>query len=242
MIFPTEQFLETGVPLTFYDVYVQYFMKNFQQEFVKNYPYDISVVTDDKPFFYKYYKLSEFNLRNIGLDRHNDTGTIIFLTQFLILFQAIFFILVFIFLPLFFFKRQTLDGLPRSYLVPFLTYFSCLGFAYMLLEIAFMQRFTLFLGSPIHSISTTLAALLISTGLGSLFLSSLQNAFPVRKILIGGGLILTLALGLLIFSGTHVLEIFMAEPFWVRVLITCLILLPIGISLGVFLPIGLKVY
>ena len=29
--------------------------------FEKYYPYDISVITDDNPFFYKYYKLGSFN-------------------------------------------------------------------------------------------------------------------------------------------------------------------------------------
>jgi spermidine synthase len=48
-------------------------------------------------------------------------------------------------------------------------YFALLGAAYILVEVALMQRFTVFLGNPVLAVGTVLAALLIGSGLGSGF-------------------------------------------------------------------------
>ncbi|HYV56111.1 MAG TPA: hypothetical protein VE911_01140, partial [Candidatus Nitrosopolaris sp.] len=46
-------------------------------------------------------------------------------------------------------------------------YFVALGAGFMLVEVALMQRFTVFLGNPALAVATVLAALLVSSGLGS---------------------------------------------------------------------------
>lgn len=48
-----------------------------------------------------------------------------------------------------------------------LGYFAALGAGFMLAEVALMQRFTLFLGNPVLAVATVLAALLVSSGVGS---------------------------------------------------------------------------
>ena len=47
------------------------------------------------------------------------------------------------------------------------TYFALLGAGFMLVEVALMQRFTVFLGNPALAVATVLAALLVSSGVGS---------------------------------------------------------------------------
>src|SRR4029450_7863116 len=47
-------------------------------------------------------------------------------------------------------------------------YFAALGFGFMLIEVSLIQRLTLFLGYPTHSLTVTLFALLVSSGIGSL--------------------------------------------------------------------------
>jgi len=44
---------------------------------------------------------------------------------------------------------------------------SFLGAGFILVEVALMQRFTVFLGNPVLAVATVLAALLVSSGLGS---------------------------------------------------------------------------
>jgi hypothetical protein len=47
------------------------------------------------------------------------------------------------------------------------SYFAAIGFAFMFVEIAFIQKFTLFLSHPLYSVAVTLSAFLIFAGLGS---------------------------------------------------------------------------
>ena len=47
------------------------------------------------------------------------------------------------------------------------SYFLLIGLAFLLVEIAFIYRFSLFLGHPLAAISVTLAGFLVSAGLGS---------------------------------------------------------------------------
>lgn len=84
-----------GHPLNTFTYYAKDFKDNLSGAWEKFYPYDISVITDDNPFFYKYYKLKYFNpLKTLAV---HHTGTIIFLTQTIILLQAIVFIGLFIY-------------------------------------------------------------------------------------------------------------------------------------------------
>ena len=52
-----------------------------------------------------------------------------------------------------------------------LVFFAAIGLGFLLLEVALIQRFVLFLGFPTYALSVVLFALLIFTGLGSLLSS-----------------------------------------------------------------------
>ena len=54
-----------------------------------------------------------------------------------------------------------------------------LGMGFMFLEVTLIQRLTLFLGYPTHSLSVTLFALLVSTGVGS----GLSTRYPRGALL-----------------------------------------------------------
>lgn len=218
-----------------FSVYVKYFKEGKQRIFEQHYPYDISVVTDDNPFFYKYYK---FDLFHVFQNWH--TGTIVFWTQVLILIQAIVFITLFICLPLIVFKKEGILKLRSR--GSFIAFFSCLGVGFMFIEISAMQRFVLLLGSPIYSISVILAALLASTGVGSLFLVPVLER---RKNLFGDLSRITLALViyilLLVVAGTRIYDFCMGAPFVMRALLVGLLLTPAGLLLGTYFPIGLRI-
>ena len=163
-----------------------------------------------------------------------------FMTQLVILAQASLFILLFILLPLVVFRKQGMQKLPFEFQRWFIVYFSCLGLGFMFIEIPVMQRFTLLLGSPIHSISVTLMALLIGTGTGSLLLPSLRNRFgsPRRFVLAAtAGLVLYTAALIL---GAGLFDRFMDEGFLVRSLIVMASVFPLGILLGIYFPFGLE--
>ena len=232
----SENFQETG---DIYNIYLENFKSKRESFFLNHYPFDVSVITDDNPFFYKYYKITAFNPLHVFSERH--TGTIIFMTQILVLVQAIIFILIFIFLPLLFFKKGGIKILPAELRNWFILFFSCLGTGFMFIEIPLMQRFVLLLGSPIYALSVTLTILLIATGFGSLLLPQMQKLSRDRQdaLSIVGFLALLLIVGLAM-SGTQSLDPFIGWSLAGRIFIVGLILFPLGICLGAFFPAGLE--
>ena len=150
-----------------FSAYAKALSEGLEDTFVDLYPSDISVVNDDRPFFFKFYRLREFNPVRVISTGFPVHGTVVFLSQAVSFFYACLFMLLFILLPLSIFKRRGLQELTRGRRIPFVLFFGCVGLGFMLIEIPMMQRFSLLLGSPLHSISISLAALLIFSGIGS---------------------------------------------------------------------------
>ena len=108
----------------------------------------------------------------------------------------------------------------------------------MFIEICLIQRLTLFLGYPTYSLTVTLFALLVSTGLGSL----LSERYAARRNQAFNILLLALA-GLIAFYEVAlpwVANVGMAWSFPTRVTVTVLCLAPLGLCLGAFMPLGLR--
>jgi spermidine synthase len=227
----TDQTMETN----YFETYAQAYQQGKQEEFARAYPFDISVITDDNPFFYKYYKFKSFHPKKIYRSHH--TGTVIFLTQILAFLQAIVFILIFIFVPLFIFKLKQLKTLSLGHTAAFIAYFCCLGLGFMFLEIPLMQRFTLFFGSPIYSISVTLAVLLISTGIGSMLIPVFKRLSRHYIVIIAGCLLGYVLLFELFWP--YYFNRFIGLAFQMRILLATVLLAPFGVFLGVFFPSGL---
>jgi MFS family permease len=117
-------------------------------------------------------------------------------------------------------------------------YFAALGLGFMFFEVSLIQKLTLFLGYPTYSLTVTLFALLISTGVGSLlserYAAERNRAFTV---LLTALVILAMAYQWLL---TPVIQEGVGWPFAVRVVVTVLFLLPLGLVLGAFMPLGLR--
>ena len=239
LIYPSERLETTNKPANSFDQYAYLFSRNEEKPFIREYPYDISIVTDNNPFFFKYYRMKDFNPFIVQAVHH--TGTIIFMTQFMVLLQAMLFILLFIFFPLSLLKKSGITTLPAPAILPFIVYFSCLGAGFMFIEIALMQKFTLLLGSPIHSISVTLATLLLSSGVGSLLVPQSQKLIRrTDHLLIAAGVVLSGILLLLNSLGAAMADSLMGLSFAGRIFSVTLILFPIGLCLGCFFPSGLN--
>ena len=55
-----------------------------------------------------------------------------------------------------------------------LWYFALLGIAFILVELCLIQRFVLFLGAPVYSISAVIGSLLLAAGAGSMISNRLN--------------------------------------------------------------------
>jgi len=128
------------------------------------------------------------------------------------------------------------SGLRVPGVASYLAYFLALGVGFMFLEISFVQSFVLFLGSPTYALSVTIFALLLFSGIGSL-LSSRFAARPEQALRVlapvVAALVVVYAFGLRAgFDAALHLEL----P--LRIAIAVLAQMPIGLTLGMFMPLG----
>jgi hypothetical protein len=219
--------------------YATAFKEGKERSFAAQYPYDLSVITDDNPFFYKYYRFHWQDFVRPTAFHH--TGTIIFWTQIVVLGQALFFSLLFIAFPLALSQETSIRNLPRRRVVPLVAYFACLGLGYMFIELPLMQKFVLLLGSPIHSISVVLAGLLFWTGVGSLLLPRFRALFADdQKTLLAAAaaVVVLLLITINVWEGAQ--DVAMSWSFAMRTVFVTAWLAPAGILLGFFFPLGLR--
>src|SRR5207245_3325505 len=108
-------------------------------------------------------------------------------------------------------------------------YFVAVGLGYILVEIAFIQRFVLFLGHPTYALTVVIFLLLLSSGAGSLLSRRLLPNTARGWIPL---VILVLAIALYTWGLTSLLTSLIGLPFFVKLAVTTLVLLPLGFQMG----------
>jgi hypothetical protein len=198
--------------------------------FARTYPYNVAPVNDNAPFFFFTLKptqiLGNEDLRS-GIDWKVNLGVLVLLIVLAISIVAVAFFLI---LPL------VLHGGRRQSALP-LFYFVAVGLGYILVEIAFIQRFVLFLGHPTYALTVVIFLLMLSSGAGSLFsrrwLTRTQQAW-MPLTLIAAALLLN------VFLLPHWLESWVGMAFTYRLLASVVLLIPLGFLMGMPFPTGLR--
>lgn len=201
-------------------------INNDWEDIADNVPYDISPASDDRPF------TPEMGLwKNLDFSKSDKIEAFEEFFGFplakLVILSVIIVTLVFLIpvniLP---YLRKNVKKLrPMPWL-----YFFFIGMGFMATEVILIQKYTLLVGSPAYSIVTILVAVLISSGIGS-FLSkriNTQLAFAAVILLL---LIDAFILGYLI-------DIFGTMSLIPRILMTVLMILPLGFFMGMPFPAG----
>jgi hypothetical protein len=207
-----------------------------RNSFFKKFKYDITPTTDNRPFFFHIKKLKDVPnslLRKDFLFGDGLTNLISLLIISTIL------VILFIILPLLIFKRKDIAG-ERKEKLKFLIYFAFLGTGFMFLEISFMQKFILFLGHPIYSLTVILFSILFSSSIGSFFTGRFDNdnlSKNLNRILII--IIAISALYIFILPGIFYNLIYLNR--FLRILISILLLFPLGFFMGMALPLGIRI-
>jgi hypothetical protein len=206
-----------------------------RDKLLSNLKYLVDATTDDSPFFFRSYRWTElFRTDPITPAHTSALGQIIL---FLLLMSLSVLGAVLVLGPLIVFRRRgvtRLEGQPAAILL----YFLSIGFGFMLFEISLMQRFVLFLGYPTYSLTVTLASLLVFLGCGS-FLSRRwvgheQTVLPLAVVALA-------LLALFYMKGLPVLQAqTLGTPLTIRVLLTVVMLAPLGLVLGMFFPLGIR--
>jgi len=196
---------------------------------------EIDPISDDAPFFWHFHDFPDV-LRDIvsPLDTDDPEDVIGERVLLLLLTISVVYAAVFLLLP-FVAVRRRWRALPAKGASG--VYFAALGLGFMFFEITMIQRLVLFLGYPTYSLTVTLASILVFTGIGAL--ASRRLAAWRRSPL---PLILGVLAGLTVFYrfGLDPLtESLLSSSLGVRVLVAVLLLAPLGICLGMFMPLGL---
>ena len=137
-------------------------------EYERNYPFDITPVTDNRPFFF--YTVQPRDLWNFMQAAAPDTADYKINNAVPLLFGLMAISML----------ATAADsgraaagaghapaaatGRPR-----FLLYFLFIGAGYILIEVALIQKFVLFLGHPTYALTVVIFSMLVSSGLGSYF-------------------------------------------------------------------------
>lgn len=200
-----------------------------------DYPYDVTPITDDGPFFWHFARFTDV-VRNIGdpidiWDTEDATGERVLLLLLLIaaVFAAIFLLLPFVAL------KDTWKELPRKPMSA--AYFASLGLGFMFFEVTLIQRLILFLGYPTYSLTVTLASILLFTGAGA-FLTERYKQRTDRAVRVLAPAIVVLTVGYL-FGLPALTDALLSWPLAARVVVAFLVLAPLGLCLGAFMPLGL---
>lgn len=204
---------------------------NNPQAFARTYAYNVSPVNDNAPFFFFTLKprqiLAQLNLRH-GIDWKVNLGVLVLLLVLVISLVAV---LIFLILPL------LLGGARvRQSALPLL-YFIAVGLGYILVEIAFIQRFVLFLGHPTYALTVVIFLLMISSGAGSLF--SRRWLPRSEKVWLPLLLVITILIGY-VFVLPGRLAALVGLSFNSRLLVSGMFLIPLGFLMGMPFPTGLR--
>ncbi len=148
-----------------------------KQAFIADYPFDITVTTDNAPFFMEHTRWRNvLKYPDYIFDKSNGHLLLAATTLIVALFATLF-----ILVPARFIRRDDARKKGRGRA---LAYFSCLGLAYVLIEMVLVQKLTLFLGNPSYALAVVLCAMLIFSGLGSMLTVYLPGAVGKRLIVI----------------------------------------------------------
>jgi hypothetical protein len=203
--------------------------------FSSNFPFDISAVSDDRPFFYLTDRWSLLPVYFQKAIEKKIDFPVVFTITFTVLIFSVLFTVVFMLIPL---KVKGIgDFSVRSSLI-YLAYFSFLGAAFMFVEITLMTRFSLFLGHPAYSLSVVLFSLLVFTGIGS-FLSSTGDKNRKKTLIIASCGILLLSV-VYYFMLDKVFSSLLSLDTFLRVIISIVMISPFGIFMGMPFPTGLR--
>lgn len=200
-----------------------------RDDFMTRYKYNLTPATDDRPYFFNFFKwqlLPElFSKRGSGI---LEWGYPLLIATLL---QAAFASILFILLPLFFLRTSRVDKKGRRQKKWAFVYFLSLGLAFLFVEMAFIQKFILFLNQPLYAVAVVLGAFLIFAGLGSRYSSRLSVSYAVTGIAVFALLYLVLL--------PPLLEWLTPLPEIAKVLISLLLIAPLAFWMGMPFPLGL---
>ena len=209
--------------------------------YIERYKFNIEPATDDKPYFFHFFRWGTLP----ELLRMKQDGGLPLLEWgyplvVATLVQALLASAALILLPMWWLRRRAGASVCAQPWLPTAGYFGCIGMAFMFVEMAFIEKFTLFLSHPLYAVAVVLFAFLLSAGVGGRSSSMLRSrgaggvpatVWPVVAITV-------LALGYA-WVLPHALPQLAAWPDVARIAVAVGLIFPLGFAMGMPFPLGM---
>ena len=208
-------------------------------DYKARYKFDIEPATDNRPYYFHFFKWATLpeviSLGRAGGAALIEWGYLILVATLL---QAAVAGLVLILLPLACIKSTWPTGTGKR----MGSYFLLLGFAFLFIEMAFIQKFILFLSHPLYAVAVVLSSFLFFAGIGSAWSRSVERRVrskkvaPVTVAVVG---IALLALAYL-FLLPIVFDNLIGLSDGVKIAISVSLIAPLAFCMGMPFPLGLS--
>jgi hypothetical protein len=148
--------------------------------------------------------------------------------------MSVFFVLLFVFIPL---KLSVVGRQQGPRTVPMIVYFSCLGAGFIIIELVYIQKFMQLIGSPLYTYSTVIFTMLVAAGIGSLS-SERLGISPKKRWQIPFIAVVLIGLVTLVCQD-WLFDFGLAFGQVGRAFFASLVIFPVGFFLGMCLPLGI---
>ena len=210
------------------------------RSFIDRYKFDLRPATDNRPYFHDFFKWSTLpeilSLRGQGgMPLLEAAYPVLFAT----LCQGILASALLIALPLIFVKRADGVGQARVSARSVVAYFTAIGVAFFFVEIAFIQKFMLFLHHPLLTVAVVLASFLVFAGVGS----TLARRHTLRQRYRGG--VTVAGAGIVVFGAAYLLgldALFESLGAWsaaAKISMSIALIAPLAFFMGMPFPLAL---
>jgi hypothetical protein len=207
-------------------------------EYERQYAFDITPVTDNRPFFFYTVQprdlLSFVRTASTHAEDYNAVNKAIPLLFALMGISLAATLLILALPPLVLGARLPSHRGVRG----FLLYFLFIGAGYILIEVALIQKFVLFLGEPVYALTVVIFSMLVSSGFGSAFSKRLLGNSEGRLIKALGCIALLAALLALLVSSTLTALVWL--PLQLKIALTVATIAPLGFAMGMPFPTALR--
>jgi spermidine synthase len=199
----------------------------------RNYEYEVRAPTDDRPFFFHFFKWSQIptvlSLMGTTWQPFGGSGYLVVLGLLAVitLLSALL-----ILLPVAVSRRREERTTPKRWGLRAGVYFAMLGLGFLMIEVALVGRLLLILDHSALAFTIVLFGLLTSSGVGSV----LSPRIPWRAAL--GALVALTLLMTVFLSGP--LGLLLRAPLPLRIAGALAVLAPLGLLMGVAFPKGLQ--
>jgi hypothetical protein len=218
------------------NAFAQFLLSPDPDKFLADYQFDVSPVGDDRPFFF--YTMQTRDLWKYLMfagDAADSKINHAVPVLFELLGVSVLATLVVLALPPLLLRAR----LPvEKGLRGFLFYFVCLGAGYIMIQVALIQKFILFLGHPTYALTVIVFSMLVWSGLGSFYSRRLiRGAHRGRLIMTLIGVAATVSL--IAFAASPISEFGVGWPLQAKILVTVVLIAPAAFLMGIPFPTGL---